>query len=154
MAALGTAPGEPPGPPPGAYPGPYGWRARGYPAPGRRRTGLRWVFVGIGGAIVALGILLLLVSLYPPAFGLHSSSLFPFGGGFLGLILVLWGALLLARVAARASRGPGYGYGRPPGRRFDPAIMAARQRYARGEITREQFEQIVSDLRRPPGPLP
>ena len=61
--------------------------------------------------------------------------------------------MLLVRVAFWASRR-GAGGGGPRGRGFDPAIMEARRRYARGEITREQFEQIVTDLRRPPGPLP
>lgn len=102
-------------------------------------------------AILAFGVVLLLVSAYPSAFGLHYSSAFPFGGGILGVLLLLWGTMLLLRVAFWAGRRR-YGYGGPAGRRFDPAILAARQRYARGEITREQFEQIVTDLRRPPGP--
>jgi uncharacterized membrane protein len=29
--------------------------------------------------------------------------------------------------------------------------MVARMRYARGEITKEQFDQIMQDLRREPG---
>ena len=120
---------------------------------GPRRHTLRWVFVGIAAAFVVVGLVLLAVAFDPSAFGLTRPSFFPFGGGFLGVVLVLWGALLLVRVAMWASR-PRPGYGGAPGRRFDPAILTARQRYARGEITREQFEQIVSDLRRPPGPLP
>jgi uncharacterized membrane protein len=39
----------------------------------------------------------------------------------------------------------------------DPAVHAARGRYARGEITREQFDQMLTDLARrgrgPGGPL-
>jgi uncharacterized membrane protein len=110
--------------------------------------------VGVGIAIILVGVVLLFVAVYPRAFGLSTSSVFPFGGGFLGVFLVLWGILLLVRVALWTSRRRSYGSLGPGGRPFDPAIMAARQRYARGEITREQFEQIVSDLRRPPGPLP
>jgi len=133
------------GPPP---PGPYG----GYPP--RRRSSRRWIFFGIGLAIIALGVVFLAISLAPRAFGLSSPFAFPYGGGFLGIFLILWGILLLVRIAFWASRR-GWGGGGPPGRRFDPAIVEARQRYARGEITREQFQQIVSDLRRPPsGPLP
>lgn len=132
-------------PPP--YPEPYG--------PARpRRGGLRWVVVGVGIAIILVGVVLLSVALYPRAFGLSYTPMFPFGGGVLGIFLVLWGILILARVAWWSSRRRFYGSQGPGGRRFVPAIMAARQRYARGEITREQFEQIVSDLRRPPGPLP
>ena len=133
----------------GGY-GPYG-AVRG--APGPRGRGLRWVFVGIGVALLALGVVLFAVAVDPSAFGARRSAIFPFGGGILGAVLVLWGALLLVRVAWWASRSRLWSGG-APGRRFDPAIITARQRYARGEITREQFEQMVSDLRRPPGPLP
>ena len=115
-----------------------------------RRGGLRWMVVGIGLVIVSVGAVVLLGSLYPRSFGLSRPFAYPYGGGFLGLFLVVWGCLLLVRVAwwsARwAMRGPGRG------RSFDPAILAARQRYARGEITREQFHQLVRDLRQPPGP--
>jgi len=126
----------------------------GYPgADGRprRRGGLRWAFVAIGGAILLFGIVVLFVALQPGLFGLRGRSWVPFGGGFLGVILILWGLLLLLRVAMWSTRG---GYGRGQGRRFDPAILAARQRYARGEITREQFQQIVRDLSGPRGPPP
>lgn len=126
-------------------PGGYGRRPR-------RRRGLRWVFVVIGVIVVAIGALSLALSYAPGLFGLPAGWSFPYGGGFFGAFLILWGALMLVRVAFWASRrGPGGG---PAGRRFDPAILEARRRYARGEITREQFEQIVADLRRPPGPLP
>jgi uncharacterized membrane protein len=110
--------------------------------------------VGVGVVVIVVGVVLLFVTLYPSAFGLSYRSVFPFGGGLLGIFLVLWGILLLVRVAWWTSRRRAYGSLGPGGRRFDPAIMAARQRYARGEITREQFEQIVTDLRQPPGPLP
>lgn len=131
------------------YPGPPGTYGPPYP----RRQGLRWVFVGIGATVVAIGGALLVVSLYPRAFGLRYGSVFPFGGGFLGVFLILWGVLILVRVAVRANRRRMYGGGRRAGMWFDPAIMEARRRYARGEITRDQLDQIVSDLRRPPGPL-
>jgi uncharacterized membrane protein len=39
----------------------------------------------------------------------------------------------------------------------DPAVIAARERYARGEITREEYDEILTDLARrgrgPGGPL-
>lgn len=114
---------------------------------------MRWIFIGIAVAIIGAGVVFLALSLDPSAFGLSYRSFFPFGGGFLGLFLIFWGALLLVRIALRTS-GRRYGGGPGRGMRFDPAIAEARRRYARGEITREQFEQLVTDLRRPPGPLP
>lgn len=125
-----------------------------YPPPPRPRGRLRGVFVGISAAVLAVGILLLAISLDPGAFGLSSVYRFPFAGGFLGVFLVLWGSLLLVRVALWTGRRGRFGPGGPGGRRFDPAILEARRRYAHGEISREQFQQIVQDLRRPPGPPP
>lgn len=120
--------------------------------PGYRRRGRRWWILGVAAVIVAIGLVFLALSIDPKAFGLSPPFGFPYGGGFLGIFLVLWGTMWLVRVAVWSSRTGGAGG--PPGRRFDPAIMEARRRYARGEINREQFEQIVRDLRRPPGPLP
>jgi uncharacterized membrane protein len=129
-----------------------------YPDPaayqGRRRR-VRGLFLAIGTAILLGGVILVGVGFFPRALGLGAR---PLGdqdaGGFFGLLLVLWGSLILLRVAVRSGfRGP-YGRGGYGPGRIDPAIMTARQRYARGEITREQFHQIVGDLRRPPGPPP
>ena len=67
-------------------------------------------------------------------------------GGFFGwlwplfvIFLVLW-AIRLAFFPWRRYRRGYYG------RRLDPAMDALRQRYARGEITKEQFEQMARDL--------
>ncbi len=117
-----------------------------------RRRRVSTAFLAVSVVVIAFGLLLLLLSLRPTAFGLkHYGFGFPFGGGFLGLFLLVWGTLLLVRVAWWRARGPFRGRG---GRPWDPAIVQARQRYARGEITREQFLQIVQDLRPPHGPLP
>lgn len=124
--------------------------AGGYPP--YRRRGRRWWLLGIGVVIVGVGLVFIGISAEPKAFGLSPSFGFPYGGGFFGIFLVLWGAMMMVRFALWSGRRGGAGG--PPGRRFDPAILEARRRYARGEITREQFEQLVSDLRRPPGPLP
>jgi len=120
------------------------------PFPPRRRP-LRWLFLALGLVVLGFGVFLLFLSLDPAAFGLTQRFGFPFGGGLLGIFLLLWGVLMVARSASRFGRAGPYG---GPRRRFDPAIFAARQRYARGEITREQFQQIVQDLRGPPRPPP
>ncbi len=123
---------------------------------GARRRVLPWALLGVAIAIVAVAVIALVVELGARGswFGSHPG---PFGawGGLLLVILVLWVTFFLVRVAWWTHRMRGGGYGR----RGDPARFIARQRYARGEITREQFQQIMADLEprdRPPGtgPLP
>lgn len=81
---------------------------------------------------------------------------FPLGGFFV-IFLVLWLAFAAVRMAYWRSRRDRYRqaraarFGGPAG--FDPALRVARMRYARGEISREQYEQIVQGLR-PGGPSP
>jgi putative membrane protein len=78
------------------------------------------------------------------------------GGMFGGLMMVLfWGALIaLGFFAVRAlTRSSGHsfagsvGYGPPPGRVDNTALNLLKERYARGEITKESYEQMRSDLR-------
>jgi putative membrane protein len=117
----------------------------------QRRRRLRNIFLGLALAVVVVGLVFLVLGFAPGLLGVRPGALgWRSAGGFLGLFLVFWGALLLLRIAFWSHR---WAAGGGPGpHRFDPAIVTARQRYARGEITREQFQQIVSDLRRPPGP--
>jgi hypothetical protein len=91
--------------------------------------------------------------------GAHDHVFF-FGFGFLGFFLILMIGFWCLRIAMWTTRGPGrytgslgggsvagggpYGGAR---RQWDPAIVEARRRYARGEITREQFQQTIRDLR-------
>lgn len=63
-------------------------------------------------------------------------------GGFLWMV-VFWGAIIgvivwgISRLTRRGE-GPG----------SDSALEIARRRYARGEISREEFEQLKQDLSR------
>jgi putative membrane protein len=87
-----------------------------------------WMHIG-PGVVPGLGILLVIV---------------------LPLLLLLGGALLVAWLwqrdrAALAANGP-----RADGPR-DPSYEILRQRYARGEITREQYEEMRRDLGDRPG---
>lgn len=160
----------------GGRPLPYGpgverpWRA----ARRRRRT----IILGAAVALVVVAIAFLAYLWYvhtnTPTFG----GRYLFGFGFLGFFLILIVAFWCIRIAMWSTRGggryAGYGgaysggpggggvtyadYGPRQGRRnWDPAILEARQRYARGEISREQFRQTVQDLResrRTSGPPP
>ncbi|MGP8078387.1 MAG: hypothetical protein ACLQD8_04585 [Thermoplasmata archaeon] len=113
----------------------------------------RWlVFAGVAvAAIVALGVVVWFLLSRP---GGYYGAGFPVGG-ILVIFLVFWLSFTAIRMAFWSSRRDRYRaaggngpYGRPGG--FDPAIRTARLRYARGEITREQYDQIVQGLR--PGP--
>jgi uncharacterized membrane protein len=135
-----------------------------YPPPTHppRRTGL-WIAIGFSVALIVA--LVLLFWYYSAAYPSGSSRpYFPFFGGFFLVFFIFLIAFFVLRVAFWSTRGYGrYGaYGRRgayggSGRFRDPAVMAARQRYARGEITREQYDQIMTDLGRrgrgPGGPL-
>ena len=57
-----------------------------------------------------------------------------FGFGWL-IVMILFGVFAV-RLGSRPWRY----------RRFDPAMLLLRQRYARGEITKEQFSQMAQDL--------
>jgi putative membrane protein len=84
-------------------------------------------------------------------FGPGSRPYVGYWGGFFLLIVLLWVSFFLIRMAfwsSRSYRRQQYRQQRGPGMGRDPAIMAARQRYARGEISREQFDQIMTDLER------
>jgi len=121
----------------------------------------RWlpIIIALVFAIVAAFLLFLL--LYPGWFGLASPSNsarpYPFAGVFF-LFFLLIIVFFIVRVAfwgTRASRyGGRYGGGGPGEYGMNRPAMIARMRYARGEITREQYDQIMRDLNRPPGSPP
>jgi uncharacterized membrane protein len=81
--------------------------------------------------------------------GNRAGGLFAYGPFPILLVVLL--VLFTLRIVFW-SRMWGYRGGprRSPG--WDPAVVTARQRYARGEISREQYDQLMTDLsRRRPG---
>jgi uncharacterized membrane protein len=136
------------------------WSYSGYSSPPSPRRSRGWLVAAIALAAVALiGVLVLLYfdGVFGPApYG--ARPYVPVFGGFLLLVLVVWLGFFLLRVAFWGARTQGRygGYG-PRRHGPDPAVMIARQRYARGEISREQYDQIMTDLGRrgrgPGGPL-
>lgn len=117
-----------------------------------------WIVLAVGIAVIAAVLLLILV--FSPttlsAGGPGPRPYVGYWGGFFLVFLLVWISFFVIRVAFWTSRSrPGYYPQR--GRMRDPAVMAARQRYARGEITREEYDQIMTDLGRrgrgPGGPL-
>ncbi len=112
----------------------------------RRRIGL--VFLGVVLAIAVLFVVLLYERGTAGSGG--GPYFFPWWG-FFGIFFLLWIAFFAVRVAFWTTRGSGsrrYNGGGP----HQNAWAIARQRYARGEITREQYQQIMNDLRQRPGP--
>jgi putative membrane protein len=123
-----------------------------------RPSRVHWLPYVIAAVFVGIALLFLAVIAFPGAFGISGpaySSRYGLFGGFFGLFFLLLICFFIVRVVfwgTRAGRyggrnryGPGGGYG------SNRPMMVARMRYARGEITREQYDQIVQDLSRPPG---
>jgi putative membrane protein len=142
---------------------PYGYGGYGgYGMGPRPRRSRAWIFAAVALAAVAVvGVLVLLYldgAFGPAPYG--GRPYFGLFGGFFLLVIIVWLAFFLLRIsfwgARTQGRYGGGGYGGPR-RGPDPAVVIARQRYARGEITREQFDQIMTDLGRrgrgPGGPL-
>jgi putative membrane protein len=134
-------------------PPPYQPEGYGHPrGPGPRR----WIFLGLAVVLIVLAVFAVLLFLFPSSFGYSGPG--PYGGGFrvfggfLLVILVVWIVLWIVRLSMWGSRGRRYGGGGYGPRGPRSAAHIARIRYARGEITREQFEQIMQDLERRPLP--
>jgi uncharacterized membrane protein len=118
----------------------------------------RWVPIVIGLLFAVVAVVILLILFFPTAFGFSApSGPYRYGlGGVFVLFFVVIVLFFIVRVAfwsMRASRYSPRSRGGGPAAYAGPnrPAMIARMRYARGEITREQYEQILQDLRRPPG---
>jgi len=129
------------------------------PYPPDRPRPVHWLPIVIAAIFVAIALLFLAIIVAPGLFGLSSptySSRYGVFGGFFGLFFVLIIGFFIVRVVFWSTRTNRYGgrnrYGSPGGYGPNRPLMVARMRYARGEITSEQYHQIVQDLNRPPGP--
>jgi uncharacterized membrane protein len=121
-----------------------------YPGNPPRRRG-SWLFFAIALGFMAVVVILVLLAVTGYLGPVGGRGPFGVWGGFLLLFLLLWVGFFVVRVLfwTRRVRGYGSGYQRP-----DPAVMIARRRYARGEITREQYEQIMTNLGHGRPPMP
>lgn len=109
---------------------------------------------GIIGLIAVIGLSIAL-SLYFASWrpgGFAYPFFFPFHFGWLGAIFLIFIVFLVARWFFWPWRGRGGGgyYSYPHQQRVDAASIV-RERYAKGEITKEQFEQMLRDLRQESG---
>ena len=113
----------------------------------------RWIglgFLTVFAVFVAAMVYFMLV-VFPGTGYVGSYPMFPWGFGwiwmFFGLFL-LFGLLRWAFFPWHWGgyyRRYGYGYGRENG-----AVHILRERYARGEITKDQYDAMMRDLMQPP----
>jgi uncharacterized membrane protein len=95
-------------------------------------------------AIAAIGISIVASLLLAPRL---ADGLYPFRFGWFGGIFLIFVGFWVARWLIWPWRGH---YPYPRQYRMD-AVSIVRERYAKGEITREQFEQMLRDLRQQGG---
>ena len=131
--------------------GPY-WPYPERPAPPTQPHPRRWLLVA-GIAIVAVVAVAAVVWFVLPPVGGRYAAWIPLGGLFL-IFIVLWLSFAIIRMSwwnSRRQRAESYRQYRRQGppRRWDPAVQSARQRYARGEISRDEYERLIRDLRSP-----
>lgn len=106
---------------------------------------------GIIGLIAVVGISIALSFYFAPwrpGGGFGYPFFFPFHFGWLGGILLIFIILFIARWFLwpwRRRGGPGYHSDSSNQQRPD-AVSIVKERYAKGEITKEQFEQMMRDL--------
>jgi uncharacterized membrane protein len=124
--------------------------------PGRTGRSI-WPVVVVAAVFIAIALVLLAYLLDPALFGVTPNSTpYRYGvfGGIFPIFFVLLIGFFVVRVmfwSTRAGRRGGR-YGGNDGYGPDRPARIARMRYARGEITREQYNQIMQDLGRGPGP--
>ena len=110
---------------------------------------MRWAWVGIGVFILIFGSILFFASSLRFGFfsrGYYGMPMMGGGGwvfGFFGFMLICFLVFMAIRFVAWGSLGHRSSY------RWSSvnAEEILRQRYARGEITKEQFDQMLRDLR-------
>jgi putative membrane protein len=97
--------------------------------------------------IVAIGVSIVLSLYFAPwrPGGFSSHFFFPFHFGWLGTIFLIFIVILIARWFFGPWRvgGRGGGYYTYPQQQRPDAASIVKERYAKGEITKEQFDQMM-----------
>jgi putative membrane protein len=118
------------------------------------RRARRFVAWGAFGLIVLIGISIIASLLF---FGLRTSGvyypffpafLFPFHFGWLGAIFIILVVFLMARWIFLPWRNGNLSGSYSQNRDNGNAQYIIKERYAKGEITKEEFEQMMLDLKR------
>ena len=122
--------------------------------PTRIRRIVSWRIIGL---MAVIGLSIALSFYFAPRLGggfFHYPIFFPFHFGWLGVIFLIFLVFLVVRwlffCPRRESGEEGDYHSRQKQQRPGPASIV-KERYAKGEITREQFEQMMRDLRQEEG---
>lgn len=106
----------------------------------------------IGGIIIAILVVLPLVlgaiSGWPGyGYGMMGPGMMGFGmmGGFMPIVMILFWGLIIWGIVALV-RGVALPGGTESSRQADSALEILKRRYARGEISKEEFEEKKKDL--------
>jgi putative membrane protein len=115
---------------------------------------MRWVMIGFGVLFLIFGSIWFLSAFNRPAFYTGGYYGMPMGWGIglmiipmiIGFIFVVFLVMMALRFIFGAPMGHhmGDGMGRMG---YSSAEEILRQRYARGEVTKEQYDQMLRDLR-------
>lgn len=119
----------------------------------RIRRIVGWGIIGLI-AVIGLSIALsLYLAPWRPGEGFGYPFFFPFHFGWLGAVFLIFIVFLVARWFLWPWRVGGRGgyYSYPQQQQRPDAASIVRDRYAKGEITKEQFEQMLRDLRQQEG---
>ena len=125
----------------------------GYSPPPPHHEGPHWVSIGLAVMMGLIGVAILLAVVLPGGLTHSGGPAFPgwwaFGWlwGIFWLLVFFWIISWFIRSAVWCGTGSCYGH-RRRWRYYgwDSAGQILRERYARGEITREQFDQMTRDL--------
>jgi putative membrane protein len=117
---------------------------------------IRWAMIGFGMLFLIVGSIWFFSSLYRPGFysgGYYSMPMMGLGGGWMigagiiGFVLVCFLVMMALRFTAWGPMGHRMGCGMGWMGGSTEAEEILRQRYARGEVTKEQYDQMLRDLR-------
>ena len=117
---------------------------------------MRWVMIGFGVLFLIFGSIWFLSALNRPTFytgGYYGMPMMGWGGGWMfipmiiGFIFVVFLVMMALRFAFGAPMGHRMGLGMGRMGYSTEAEEILRQRYARGEVTKEQYDQVLRDLR-------
>lgn len=121
-----------------------------------KNDGIRWLWIGLAGLFILIGLAAVLSVLvyggrpFAPT-GNYTGMYWFFSswnwiGNLVGLFIFLWILFFLFRVFIRPLRWHWHRYYDFWGR--DGAEEILRERYARGEITKDQFDKMMDDIQR------